>query len=824
MIPVPHILSWCVFLVGGVVLVGWVFDIPALKSLHPDWVTMKANTALGFVLAGLSLGLAQMRTADDKVQRFTHTALCRKVVQGCTLTVSLIGFLTLVEYLFQCNLGIDQLLFQEATTPILTSHPGRMAVPTAFNFLVFGIALLFSGDPRRLHVIRFFSILGIFNAILSLAGYLYGIEKFRSLGFYTPMALHTSLSFILLGVGIFMSCPVGEEWKNTQAGGSSGQILVRKVMAGFIAGLLILIVIGAVSYRNIVALREQAKWMTHTQQVLDSNEKVFSLTLAIHAGSRGFILTQNPVFPGSYHEAIASVDAEAARLCSLVSDNPIQQSRVTALRKLISKRVLFAKRVAEMRLQKHFDEAEKIMDTGEGQRLADEIQKLHDVVATEERRLLQTRDAEAEVSARNARWIIITGSLVAILFVSISGYMIWRNFTARELTEMELVKQMIILKSVLANISAGVIVADSNGKFFIWNRTAEYIVGSGPKDITPQEWSVQYGLFLPDQVTFYPTDRLAMARAIRGESVDEDVMFLRNASMPQGVWLSVDARPLIDENGRSHGGVVIFNDITERRKTEEEIRKLNGELKLRAVDLEATNKELESFCHSISHDLRAPLRHIDGFMDMLQQHIDGHLDDKGRHYMAVIAEAAQNMSVMIDELLAFSRRGRMDMLKTKIDFNQLCRKVISGLELEIKNRKIDWQIDALPPVHGDSSMLHLVWANLIGNAVKYTGRREKARIEIGCKSGDPNEIIFFIRDNGVGFEMQYVNKLFGVFQRLHRTEEFHGTGIGLANVRRIIQRHGGRTWAEGEVEKGATFYFSMLQTPESDGSVNKKTP
>jgi len=259
---------------------------------------------------------------------------------------------------------------------------------------------------------------------------------------------------------------------------------------------------------------------------------------------------------------------------------------------------------------------------------------------------------------------------------------------------------------------------------------------------------------------------------------------------------------------------VAFVETLNRRRAEKKIQELNEELQRHLLRAEAANKELEAFSYSVSHDLRAPLRHVTGFVELLNKRDLGALDEKSRHYLQVISESAQKMGTLIDDILVFSRMGRAEMMKSRIDFGSLVKGVINELREETEGREIVWEIAPLPVVVGDAAMLHQVWTNLISNALKYTSLRPQARIEIGATSDEPMETLFFIKDNGVGFDMKYVDKLFSLFQRLHDAEEFEGTGVGLANVQRIIHRHGGRAWAEGAVDNGATFWFALPKTEE----------
>jgi PAS domain S-box-containing protein len=264
-----------------------------------------------------------------------------------------------------------------------------------------------------------------------------------------------------------------------------------------------------------------------------------------------------------------------------------------------------------------------------------------------------------------------------------------------------------------------------------------------------------------------------------------------------------------DESSGAQTLLETNNDVTERRKREDEIRALNTQLAKRTGDLEAINKELEAFAYTISHDLRAPLRHMVGFTELLQKHSQGTLDEKSRRYVAIILEAAKRMGKLVDDLLAFSRIGRTETHKTIVSLQQLVQEAVAEMEPEITEREVAWRIGKLPPTFGDRSMLRLALVNLISNALKFTRTRPRTEIEIDCTEQSDSRVVLFVRDNGVGFDMKYHSKLFGVFQRLHSQDEFEGTGIGLATVRRIVHRHGGTVWAESALDRGATFFLSL---------------
>ncbi len=277
-------------------------------------------------------------------------------------------------------------------------------------------------------------------------------------------------------------------------------------------------------------------------------------------------------------------------------------------------------------------------------------------------------------------------------------------------------------------------------------------------------------------------------------------------------WADTTIVPFRDADGVPHHYIAIRANITERKQAEAEVSQLNAELEqrvaARTAELEAANKELEAFSYSVSHDLRAPLRAVDGFSQAVLEDFGPQLPEEGRHYLETIRQSAQRMGALIDDLLTFSRLSRLPLERQPIDTSTLVTYSLVELAGQREGRKVDLRVGELAPCTGDPALLRQVWINLLSNALKYTGRREAAVIEIGSRS-ENGETVYFVTDNGTGFDMRHADKLFGVFQRLHRADEFEGTGVGLAIAQRVIHRHQGRIWAEAEPDRGASFYFTL---------------
>jgi PAS domain S-box-containing protein len=375
---------------------------------------------------------------------------------------------------------------------------------------------------------------------------------------------------------------------------------------------------------------------------------------------------------------------------------------------------------------------------------------------------------------------------------------------SRDELQMEVVKRT--EQASLLNLTHDTIfVRDMSDIITYWNRGAEELYGWPAEDAIGKHSHQLLQTDFPIPIEEVRAELLRAGRwegELRKTKADgSEVVVASRWSLRQG------------EQGRAAAILETNNDITERKRREQEIQRLNQELVKRSAELEAINKELEAFAYSVSHDLRAPLRHMAGYTELLQKKTSSVIDEKGKHFIAMILDSAKRMGNLIDDLLAFSRIGRAETQQRLVNLDQVVKEVLTEVRQETEGRRIVWKVGALPEFYGDQSMLRLVLINLISNAIKFTRTRRQAEIEIGCSEGNGNDLIVFVKDNGVGFDMKYVNKLFGVFQRLHQSGEFEGTGIGLATVQRIISRHGGKVWAEGAVDSGATFYFSAPRPP-----------
>ena len=363
-------------------------------------------------------------------------------------------------------------------------------------------------------------------------------------------------------------------------------------------------------------------------------------------------------------------------------------------------------------------------------------------------------------------------------------------------------------RAVSDTANDSIVSADADGRITYANPAVERMFGYAPEELLGRPVTV----LAPERL--HAADLEALRRFKEAGRLDPAVRAAERAGLTRDgreVPLEVSVASWTDAGGPCF--TAIMRDVSERKRSEAALLRGRHDIEAAAAQLAAANRELESFSYSVSHDLRAPLRHISGFVDLLRQHVGSGLDEKGRRYLDTISQSAVRMGQLIDDLLAFSRTGRGEVARERVDLRGLVGDVARLATEDLKGRVVDVAIGDLPAVQGDPSMLRVAFTNLLGNAVKYTRERARAEIEVGALPASDGFSTVFVRDNGAGFDMQYAGKLFGVFQRLHTPREFEGTGIGLATVRRIIERHGGRAWAEGRPGEGATFFVTLPLAP-----------
>lgn len=910
-------------LVGFVCLVGWILDIRALTSVVPGAVEMKANTALCFVLCGLSLMLLAGRSSAN----LEGLARAGAVFAAC------IGFATLGEYLFGWQLGIDELLFRDRAG-VYNVIRGRMSpyTSTAFILLGFGIAAVRIRHLDR--AARFAAGIGLAVGLVALLGYLWDARELITDRWLPPIALNTGICLVALGTGVLLTrerldAPIS----NAELAGVEVRILV-----GFMAAVLLLVVGGTFTYRNSVVFASSVESIAHTQEVRMTLADLYGSLAGAEVAQRDYFLTRQHALLEETQRLQEKVRASLLELKRLTADNSAQQANIVELRDLVTNRLEALGAVLTAFRDYGIPAVRAVLTVSRSSSTVEDVRAQADKMDVIEEKLLEQRQAAAaRVRLSTLISLLVTLALAIGLFltlfrgvhremfarrsaeralrdsdqynrsildsspdcvsvlttgahitqmnpqgVALMGYKevaeitgkdwcsFWegddrqaaksavqaarngeearfsgpsttpqgvekwwdvivmpirnlsgqaerllavaRDSTAVKNIEKNLTSANQFLDSLIENLPVMVVVKDAeNLRFVRLNRAFADLIGYSREELIGR---TAHELFSQEEADFVVAkDREALAKRALIDIPQQSITTAR-AGVRNFHTMKV---PIGDDPDRPQFLLAMSVDITERMLAEDAIRNLNAALQGKAVQLESINKELESFSYSVSHDLRAPLRAIDGFAEMLEEDYKGKFDAEGERYLSVIRHNSRRMGTLIDDLLSFSRLGRQTVARSDINMESLAREVADEVLLaEATNPKVPGRrlpridIGALPAAQGDRTLLRQVLANLLSNAVKYSSKVAEPRIEI-CGKQVGSEVHYQVRDNGCGFSMDYVHKLFGVFQRLHRADEFAGTGVGLAIVHRVVTRHGGRVWAEGKVNEGAVFSFALPQ-------------
>jgi PAS domain S-box-containing protein len=583
-----------------------------------------------------------------------------------------------------------------------------------------------------------------------------------------------------------------------------------KILSGFLLAMSLLVFGGAYTYRTSVQLAGSLEWVAHSQEVRATLAGLYGSLARAALAQRDYLVTAQQGRLDEYMRLVKEAQDDLASVARLTGDNPAQQHNWAVLNSVVAGRLDNMARGLVAYQSYGLPAARAVLGVRRPNGNTEEVRAaIERMDAVEVRLMAERRAAAANDRPTTLVSLLVTLALASAIFIALFRAA-HREMRARRSAENDLLESNRFLDSLIENLPVMVFIKDARTLRYVrQNRAALDLLGLSRADVIGKN---DHDFLPAEQADFI----LAKDREVLDAGRLVDIPEQRIDSLHLGTRiLHTMKMPILDERGEPQFLLGISVDITAHKLAEQAIRELNAELRDKAAQLEITNKELESFSYSISHDLRAPLRAIDGFSQMMQEDYQERLDAEGKRYLSVIRQNSNRMGALIDDLLEFSRLGRQPVAQGEVNVDALVREVVEEvLNSEPRGERgaaaaaPQIEVGPLPPARGDLGLLRQVWTNLIANAVKYSGKVQRPFIQVsGSEVGAENH--YSVRDNGVGFNMQYAEQLFRVFQRLHRADEFGGTGVGLAIVHRIVTRHGGRVWAEGVVDNGAVFSFSL---------------
>lgn len=746
-------------------LIGWALDVDRLRTVLPGHAPMKPNTAIGIGLCGLALLLARKQGT-----RRLWTELATAAVAGALI----VGSLTGIQFIFGLELGIDDLLIPEHHRVGELVYAGRMSPATALTLTLTAVSILLSLKRyTRLPIPDLAAVAVAILALVSILGYVFNAPSLYSMTAFRSVAMGTAFSFFLLAIGSIFIRGDGVIAKVFLDRGPAGSLVRRLVPAAvgipIISGWLVLeglrlkyfdfqFGLASLGAFNILVLTYLV-WRS-AQDVKDSNDQV--------------AVREEHLRRSREHLELA---LEAGEIAAWDVDLSTQQIKRTP----------------------RYDHIMGYDPPPDEWTLADFARHIHPDDRERYTRIVEERIFESGDRPIELRMVRPNGEIRTI-------WSMGRRIAADEhgharmagvmmdITEQRRAQEE--LRQIFERITDAFVAVDNNFNFTYVNSKAASMLQREPNDLLGNN---MWDEFPEGLATGF---RGAYERAFR----QQIPVVHEEHYKPLGIWIQIRVFPSAD------GLSIYFHDVTERRTAEDRIRQLNESLENRVAErtreLENVNRELESFSYSVSHDLRAPLRAIDGFSSAVVEDFGSSLAPEALEYLGRVRNASKQMGLLIDNLLKLSRVSRAEMKRNEIDLSDLATRAVERLRETGSKHIVDVTIAPGVKAFGDEVLVGAVLENLIGNAWKFTSKTDGARIEFG-KTERNGESMYFVSDNGAGFAMQYRDKLFGAFQRLHSLAEFEGTGVGLATVQRIVNRHGGRVDAEGSVGNGATFYFSL---------------
>ena len=897
-----------VMVIGAIaVMTGWIFDLTFLISIRPDFVPMKFNTALSFLLMGVSL-LAFHRGKPGMKGIVT--------VIPAVLVLAL-SAATLVQYLFHADLLIDELFITDHARAADTASPGRMAPMTASGLFISSILLLLlsSGKWSAVYLGQVLALGLILFNLIPLMGYIYSRPQLYGFPGSTSMALPTALLFLIAGSGILFALPRSGAVSLVTGGDITGYVLRKFLPVSLLVPVMMIFLLLLLEITGIVSLLSDILlvsllmitgsilfmlWFLRSLQVIGiSRSKAMDRAYIAGEQIRSHI-ENSPLAVIEWDSGfrVKKWSWQAAELFGwkfkeVYNKRPddwkfVHESNSERVKNIMQKLmtgqessvVLAGRNYTKSGETVHCVWYNSVLHDRNGEMIS--VLSLIDNVTKQKKteRTLAEREEQYRSLIEISQDAILINQDARVVFLNPAAVKLFGASKAEQVMEKpaielfhedyhaiirERINKLIkgipvpVIEEKIVRLDGLVVEVEVAATCFMYKKKNAIMVAI--RDITERKtalkklkrnefllrmagnlaqvggwmvniseqrivWSDQvaaihdmppdYSPTVEEAISFYApeyTDRIREAYnncAVKGIPYDEELQIISGKG--RRVWVRTIGVAERDASGKIVYVLGGFQDITSRKKTEEEIRKLNEELEQRVrertLQLEATNRDLEAFSYSVSHDLRAPLRAINGFARILLEDHSAGLDKTGIRVCHTVMENANRMRQLIDELLAFSKIGRRDIRVSLIDMNQLVRDVFKELTDSDERGRIKFDVDRLCRAYGDPAMVRQVWTNLISNAAKFTSKEKNPHIAVSCSNGD-DYCEFSVRDNGIGFDMKNAGRIFGVFKRLPGSRQYDGTGVGLAIVQRIIQKHGGSVRAEGKPGEGAAFYFTL---------------